>query len=98
MTPMTASAYEVAKAGGAHENFLRDYSKLPDHLIEKAIRSINRVVAQHEVWIADPKAKLGQGANTDRMRRLADDKWPKDIARQREQIDILRAILKERKK
>ena len=93
-----ATAYETARAGGSHANFLRDYGALPDHLIEKALRSLGRQVELHQAWIADPTAKLGGQFDREYARRLVEQKWPKDILRQREQIEILRGILRERRK
>jgi len=31
-----SNAYEVAKAGGKHAGYLKQYAALPDHLVEKA--------------------------------------------------------------
>lgn len=93
-----ATAFDTAKAGGKHKNFLRDYEKLPDNLIEKAVRSIGKQIALHEIWIADPVAKLGldHGYPPERVREYQ-VKWAKDINRQSEQMGILQGILEARR-
>lgn len=90
------SAYRIAKAGGKHKNFLENYNRLPDHLIEKAIRSIEKQVALHESWIADPAIKLDSSRYTRERIEQYQAKWSKDIERQQEQIDILKGILENR--
>ena len=77
-----SSAYEDAKTGGPHASFLRDYSDLPYHLVEKAIRSLTRRMEQHQTKIADPYSILSREAGPARVRNLVEKKWPKDIQRQ----------------
>jgi len=93
-----AKAYEEAKAGGKHAGFLSRHEELPDHLVEKAMRSFRRQISMHKDWIAQPERKLGPGAPPDKVRNLVEIKWPNDIKRLQAQLDILRGILQERKK
>ncbi|MBK6742517.1 MAG: hypothetical protein IPG66_05870 [Hydrogenophilales bacterium] len=95
---VATEAYTVAKAGGAHAGYLSNYYDLPDHLIQKAIRSTEKQIANHEAWIANPATKLKDLSKFDaeQVRRYVDDKWPADIKRQREHVSILEGILKER--
>ena len=96
---MAASkAYQNAKEGGRHSGFLRNYEALPDHLVEKAIRSMQVLKQEHQAWIADPHSKVGPDATEDEIGNLLRKKWPKDISRIEEQIAILRGLLKERRK
>ena len=94
---MMTTAYEIARQGGKHKNFLRDYEKLPDHLIEKSIRSIGKQIGVHETWMADPAVKLGEAHrySPERVEQYR-VKWSKDIQRQHEHIDILKSILEDR--
>ncbi|MFO1429056.1 MAG: hypothetical protein U1F76_02775 [Candidatus Competibacteraceae bacterium] len=91
------TAYEIAKQGGKHKNFLRDYEKLPSHLIEKSIRSIRKQIAVHETWMADPAVKLRKVHcySPERVEQYR-VKGSKDIQRQHEHIDILRSIVEDR--
>ena len=94
-----SNAYKIAKAGGKHEGWLKQYEALPDHLIQKAIRSLQRRIVEHEVWIQNPASKLGDVSQVDP--RALDDyirqKWPSDIQRQQEQLAILEGILEARR-
>jgi hypothetical protein len=90
------NAYEVAKAGGKHAGYLKQYASLPDHLVEKAVRGFEKQIAAHESWIADPFSKLPPDYPTTDVDRLVTKKWPSDIARLKEQRDIVLGILKER--
>jgi len=53
-----ANAYEVAKAGGKYSGWLKQQRILPVHLLEKAIRSFEKLIAEHESWLEDPARKI----------------------------------------
>jgi hypothetical protein len=92
------NAYEVAKAGGKHKGWLKQYEALPDHLLQKSIRSIQKRIQEHETWIENPASKLGDLSQLD-LRALDDylhHKWPSDIRRQQEHVTILQGILEAR--
>jgi hypothetical protein len=72
-------------------------SKLPSHLIKKSIRSIEKQIALHEFWIAKPYSKLPPDTDSRQVADLVNEKWPQDMQRQREQVEILRGILNEHK-
>ncbi len=96
---MGKPAYEIARQpGGANHGFLVQYRKLPDHLIQKAIRSIQKQMDQHRAWIADPALKLGDLSQfpPDQVAHYVQRKWPADMRRQQAQIDVLEGILEER--
>lgn len=93
-----SNAYEVAKAGGRNSGWFKQYDLLPDHLIQKSIRSLQKRIQEHEAWIKNPASKLGDVSQVDS--RALDDyihhKWPNDIRRQQEQAAILQGILEAR--
>lgn len=92
------SAFDVAKAGGKHAGFLENYAGRTSAEINRAIASIEKEIAKHESWIANPKSKIPGFESLDPRQQAAllNNKWPTDIARQREQIAILRGLLGER--
>lgn len=97
LTGATVSdAYEVAKAGGKHAGFLKQYSSLPDHLLEKAARGFEKQIAAHNRWIENPFLKLPPDYPLREVKRLVTQKWPSDIARLEEQKTIALKMLKER--
>lgn len=65
---------------------------------EKAMRSLARQERDLQAWIANPAVKLGAQADAERVKNLVETKWPKDIRRHREQMEILRGILEARAK
>lgn len=89
------SAYDVAISGGRHAGFLNNYVGRSTPEIERGIASIEKQVAEHQAKIRDPAAYIDDWANLDprQQQALLTSKWPGDIARQQEQLDILRGIL-----
>lgn len=90
------AAYEAAKAGGKHKGFLRIYQELPDHLIEKAIRSLAARASEHRAWIADPALKVRVELSDAERARLVAVVWPKEVRGFEEQISILEDVLRDR--
>jgi len=91
------SAYEVAKtAGNPHHGWLQQQRRLPSVKLKKAMRSLRRQIAQHEAWIANPYLKFPPDAEVSAVRWHRERKWPGDIARQRELIEILEGVIHER--
>ena len=88
-------AFEVAKAGGKHAGFLKNYVGRPATEIQKAMTSIEKQIADHESWIANPQLKIPHFESLDPRQQAAliNSKWPSDIARQQEQLEILRGLL-----
>ena len=91
-------AYEEARAGGKHAGWYRNSQELGELQIEKSIRSFQGQIKRHEAWIADPHSKLPSTTDPARVRNLVEIGWPEDIRRHHEFIDILKGILKERRK
>lgn len=91
-----SDAYEVAKAGGPHHGWMEKQRKLPAAKLLKSIRSLERQIARHQRWIDDPYSKIPVDTPTDEAKYYVTTKWPGDIARQRQHIDIIRGVLHER--
>lgn len=90
------AAYHAAAAGGPHAGMLARYREVPSPMINRAIRSLNRRIGEHTAKIADPDAFLPAGVHPRERDALVRRKWPAEIARFREQIEVLDGILKER--
>lgn len=91
------SAYEMAKEGGKHEGFYRNYRDLPASMIERGIRSMEKRLAEHSAWINDPYIKLPRDADQREVKALTTRKWPRDMARIEEEMAVLRGILQDRR-
>lgn len=97
------SAYEIAKNGGKHASTYKKYSQTPTKEIEKGIRSLEKQVKEHSDLIKNPSEtmkRLGKGdwdsLDPRQQKALLEKKWPGDIQRQKETIEIFKGILKER--
>jgi len=88
----------VAAAGGKHAGFLRSYAGRSASEIDKGITSMEQQIAKHEEAIANPKSKIRNWDELDPRQQgaLVNRKWPGDIARQREQLDILQRLRQDR--
>ena len=92
-----SSAFEVAKAGGKHAGWLKQRLEDGPVQLRKGMRSIARQIAQHEAWIANPAAKVQDiDSRLPAYQVALVAGWRDDIARQQEQMDILRGVLKEK--
>ena len=89
-------AYDRARVGGKHAGWLKRYSELPSNLVAKGLRSLEKQAEMRRAWIANPLSKLGADAAADEVARLVSKKWPSDIRRIEEQMDILKGLLRER--
>lgn len=89
------SAFEIAKAGGKHAGFLKNYVGRTPAEIQKGIASIEKQIAEHRSWISNPQSKIPNFGSLDPRQQAAliNSKWPSDIARQQEQLDVLRGLL-----
>jgi hypothetical protein len=90
-------AYEVAKAGGKHSGLIARYGGLPDNLVEKSIRSLDKRIAEHEAKIAKPRDFVDTSATDTQIAFLVNSFWPKEIATYTGEAQVLRGILKDRK-
>jgi hypothetical protein len=94
-----SNAYEEAKeANGKYHGWLKQQRNLPVHLLEKAIRSFEKRIAEHQLWIEDPARKnpdfyqlpIGQ------QKHLLEKHWPDDLQRHRDSIEILKGVTQEK--
>ena len=83
------------RSGGKHSGFLENYRGRPPAEIQKGIDSLQKQIDQHRAWIANPESKIPNFRSLDPRQQdaLLNRKWPSDIARQQEQINILRGLL-----
>ena len=89
-------AFEVALQGGKHAGFLKSYLNMSNGQLQKGIKSIKKQIAEHYDKIANPEKHIKDWKNLDPRQRdaLLNKKWPGDIARQKEQLGILKQLLK----
>jgi len=92
-----SSAYEIAQQGGKHSGWLNTYRSKSATEIQKSIKSMEKLIAEHQAKIKDPSKFIEDFHKLDprQQKALIERIWPSHIARQQEQIDILRGILGE---
>lgn len=97
------TAYEIAKNGGKHASTYKKYLDVSSKEIQKGIRSLEKQIQEHSDLIKNPietMKKLGKGdwksLDPRQQKALLEKKWPGDIKRQEETINIFKGILKER--
>ena len=95
--PSMQTPYEIAKAGGKHSGLVRRYASEPDRQVEKALRSLDRRISEHLDKIANPGEYVGSGVSQQQIGYLVNSYWPKEIAGYRAEVEVLSAMLKERK-
>jgi hypothetical protein len=89
-------ALEIAEAGGRHVGFLRNYQGKPPGELRRGIDSLKKQIAEHKDKIANPEKHIPNWKSLDprQQKALIDKKWPSDIQRQTEQLEILEGLLK----
>jgi hypothetical protein len=82
-------------SGGKHAGFFKNYLGRSTPEIERGIVSIEKQIAEHQAKIRNPAAYIDDWATLDprQQQALLNNKWPGDIARQQEQLEILHGIL-----
>jgi hypothetical protein len=97
------SAYETALAGGKHTGWLQNMIERTTPQLQKGITSMERNILEHQNLISDPAKYLEQYGKGNwnlldprQQQYLLNVKWPGDIQRAKEQINILQGILKTR--
>lgn len=89
----TPQAFQIAARGGQHAGFLRNYAGRSLGEIRSGIRSLGRQIRAHEDKIKDPaKHVTNWDKRSPEYQKGVVDKWKKDIARQKEQRDVLRGL------
>jgi len=90
-------AYAVAQTPGQpNYGWLQEQRKLPTVKLEKAIRSFKKQIALHQTWINDPHPKFARDADPTDILYHQVHKWPRDMARHRQSIQILEGVIRER--
>lgn len=91
------NAYDVAKAGGRHAAWMREQQELGERQLRSARRSIQKQVALHLGWLDNPTSKVQDwnGRSALYQQGLL-RKWQQDIQRQRQQIEIIEGVMKEK--
>ncbi|MGG7074653.1 hypothetical protein U5B43_10500, partial [Campylobacter sp. 9BO] len=94
------TAYEIAKIGGKNFGFYKNYLNKSTKEIEKGIKSLEKQIQEHIDKISNPQKYIKDFDKLDirQQENLINKKWNSDIARQKEQKQILEQILRERMK
>ncbi|WP_108026903.1 hypothetical protein, partial [Melghirimyces profundicolus] len=94
-----ANPYDIAKNGGKHKGFYKQYVEKTDEQIQKGIDSLNKQIQEHRDKIKNPEKYIPHFKELDprQQNALINKKWPGDIQRQMEQKAILEGILKSRR-
>jgi DNA primase len=87
-------AFEVAAEGGRHAGFLRNYLGKSGKELERGIASIEREIATHLNKIKNPAKHIEGFDKLDprQQQSLINKRWPSDVQRQREQLEILKRL------
>jgi hypothetical protein len=90
------SALEIAEVGGKHAGFLKNYQGKSPEELRRGIASLQKQIALHKDKIANPDKHIPNWSSLDprQQEALVQKKWPSDIQRQAEQLDILEGLLK----
>ncbi len=98
------SAYDIAKNGGTHSGFYKNYLNKTTKELKSGIEKLQKQIDEHTELIKNPaemmkKLDKGEWEKLDprQQKALLEKKWPSDIQRQKEQQDILRGLLNEKK-
>ncbi len=93
------SAYQIAREGGKHAGFLKNYADRPIGQIEKGIRSLDGRVQQHLAKLANPAQYAESwGSMDERARNGLLGHWAEDIVRLQEEAAVLRGLVEEKTK
>jgi hypothetical protein len=91
-----AAIYAAAKAGGEYAQFYEKNRNLYLARLRRASKSYGKIIADHEEWIRNPALKLAPGLPQEAVKRYAEQKWPKDIARNSAYKAIIDGIIQDR--
>lgn len=95
------TAYETALAGGRHSGWLKTVSKWSTSELQTSIGTMKANIVKHQKLISNPEKYLQQYhkgnwnlLHPNQQQHLLKVKWPGDIQRAEEQINILQEIIK----
>ena len=91
------TALQIAQAGGRHAGFLKNYAGKSPAELRRAMTSLQKQIAEHQAKIANPEKFIPSFRQLDPRQQAAllKQKWPADIQRQQEQLQIIKALLGE---
>ena len=86
--------FAVAREGGRHAGFLRNYAGKSADELQSAIRSMQGNIADHAKWLKNPRLKAGNwdSFSATHQQNLLHH-WKQDMVRAQEQIEILIRLL-----
>jgi hypothetical protein len=89
-------SWDIAEAGGRHAGFLRNYEGKPPDELRRGIDSLKKQIAEHQDKIANPEKHIPGWKSLDprQQKALVEKKWPSDIQRQTEQLEILEELFR----
>lgn len=92
------TAYQRAQQPGRpHHGWLQQQRKLTTVMLQKGIRSLEKQIERHQTWIEKPYLKFpADNSDPEDVKYHQERKWPADIARQRQLIEILEGVIHER--
>lgn len=93
-----ATAFDTAKAGGPHFGLWKNYQDRPVAMLERAVKSLDQRVSEHRGKIAGPHAYLRPDIPERQIEHLVNIKWPEEIAIFKVQIEILNAMIEEKRR
>jgi RHS repeat-associated protein len=90
-------AFEIAAEGGKHAGFLRNYLGKSAKELDRGIASLEKEIATHLDKIKNPGKYIEGFEKLDprQQQALINKKWPSDIERQRDQLEILKRLREE---
>jgi hypothetical protein len=89
-------AYAAAKAGGPHQGLWQNYRDRPVAMPERAIRSLEQCIAEHQAKIARPRDFLRPDVPEIQVEHLVKMKWPEESDTFKAQIAVLKGIIEEK--
>ena len=94
---MMSNAYETAKAGGPHHGLWKNYRDRSIAMLERAVKSLEQRIAEHEAKIAHPYRCLQPDVPARQVDHLVNAKWPEEIAIFKTQIEVLNGMIEEKR-
>jgi hypothetical protein len=89
-------AYDIAKNGGKHSGFYNLWADKDEKSILKSMESLQSQIDTHLDKIASPDKYFTEPVSEQRRDGLVNRYWPKEISTFQAQLDILKAIIKEK--
>jgi len=92
-----SNAYETAKTGGPHHGLWKNYRNRPIAMLERAVKSLEQRIAEHEAKIEHPYRYLQPDVPARQVNHLVNAKWPEEIAIFKIQIEVLNGMIEEKR-